>query len=76
MEKRVCSKMILTMPEKPIDGMALHEAQVNLIITTMWGKGWAVTSVDNTKVLMGHFFTQVDFIEKEKTATTKPLEVS
>jgi hypothetical protein len=76
MEKRVCSKMILTKPEEPIDGMAIHEAQVNVIITTMWEEGWAVTSVDNTKVLMGHLFTQVDFIEKERTTETRPLEVS
>jgi hypothetical protein len=76
MEKRVCTKMILTKPEEPIDGMALHEAQVMNIIEAQWSEGWAVTDVGATKVIMGHFFTQVDFVEKDKAIITAPLEVS
>jgi hypothetical protein len=75
-EKRVCTKMILTKPEEPIDGMALHEAQVMNIIEAQWTEGWAVTDVSMTKVLMGHFFTHVDFIERDRAIKTKPLEVS
>jgi hypothetical protein len=76
MEKRVCTKMILTKPEEPVDGMVLHEAQVMTIIEAKWTEGWAVTDVSTTKVIMGYFFTQVDFSEKEKPTESEPLEVS
>lgn len=76
MEKRVCTRMILTALEEPLDGMVLHEEQVNGKIIELWEEGWAVTDVGYTKILMGHAFTQVDFIEKTKPATTRPLEVS